>query len=261
MKAIHMAVFLLFFATPVLHALSCPKPSILFPENQRQIQIASEKLTLITHSSTYFDPLRLTENSMRNLVSYSKQNADPVYYLHDEGNPNNPYYLYMYDDCEPDGYLYSEIGFYSIDISQVRDVTVAGGYYELCENNTVRETVHKWASLKGTGNDFSITQVTDAIFAVGEDVEWTDPYYRKYQDQFQSLRARHPKSSISLSTLLDLIGEPSLVVDYLKRRLPSVPSGWNVMIEYLGKTTPIQQGEFGNSTLTFRFVETGDLSR
>lgn len=195
---------------------------------------------------------------MQTSVRFAKASDWSVFYLHDAANSSNPFSQYLYDDCSPDAYLYSDIGFYSVDISKVEHVLVAGGYYELCENDTVKSTIEMWSRLTGE-HHLTITQITDAVFGVGEDMRFEDPYYDEYQRHFQVLRARHPKSAIALDEILELTGSTALAVDYLQRRLPATMPGWNVAIEYEGQTKHLVQNPSHRSSLTFQFKRSDQL--
>jgi len=152
-------------------------------KQQDAIDITAESIVFITHSSRLFDPLGLTKNSMNHLVSESKNNSFPVYYLHDSWNPYNPFSSYLYDDCEPDAYIQSDIGFHFLNLKNVRSIYVAGGYYEMCERNTITSAIDNWVAIdshSSTPMTFHIYQITDAVFSIGENIRSADENTRAY---------------------------------------------------------------------------------
>lgn len=257
-----MKYLLLFLMTSSQFAFAfpCSLPSFVSYEQQASLIIPTSTAVFVTHSSKHFDPLHLTKNGMNHLVKFAKQEGFSVYYLHDSGNPNNPFEGYMYDDCEPEAYIYSEIGLHRLNTENVDHVYVAGGFFELCENNTVKTAVKNWQKRPGKGHQLKVTQVVESVFAVGEKIFYQDPYHREYYNYFYNdLKKRNSSSSIPLSDIFRIISADNLVVEYIKRHLPQVPLNWNVSIKWRDFEYSMQKTSAEETTLVFEFLSSDDL--
>ncbi len=208
------------------------------------ISLRQDTVALVTHSSSHFDPLRRTAVGVNRMVATMKQQRLPVLYLHDRHNPANPAWMYLYDDWKPTAYIQSDIGHFELDFRNVRHVICAGGYFTLCQNNTVADSVSNWQRDGGNQN-LRITQVVDGIFDLGDGVRDNDPYRSAMRKLlYDELKSGHPDAVMSLEDLLRLIGHKEQAVDYLRRRLPPLPAEIDVSIDFFGIHSVVQEATF-----------------
>ncbi|MEZ6063514.1 MAG: hypothetical protein R3C19_24460 [Planctomycetaceae bacterium] len=208
------------------------------------LKLTSDTVAFATHSSRHFDPLRRTGPGLNRVVATMKQHGLPVLYLHDQHNSENPAWLYLYDDWQPTAFLRSDIGHFELDFTSVRHVVCVGGYFTLCQNNTVSDAVRNWQR-DAANHDLRITQVVDGIFDLGDGVLDTDPFrptMRKFL--YDELKAGHPDAVMSLEDMLRIIGDKDQAVGYLRRRLPALPAEVDVTIDFFGDRTQIQEATF-----------------
>ncbi len=269
------SLFARFYLTVFLFALTClsaygqsssnncPAPNFVFEQQQSKLVIANREVVFVTHSSTHFDPLSLTKNPVNQLVEKTMDSMS-IFYLHDSRSNINLFNMYLYDYCEPTAYLHSDIGFHKLDLSSVDSIMVAGGYFEMCENNTIVSSIDSWATQPNDSSTkkYKVTQITDAIFAVGQDIRSSDPYYLDFRDIFYNdLRRRHHSSAIPLSTILGVIESPESKLEYLSRRLPkNIPSNWNIFLQLQGEELRHRFVGEGSPTIIFEYVSSDELN-
>jgi len=224
-----------------------------------KLQIVEPTVCFVTHGSRYFDPLGTTLNGVRQVVATMKRSGLPVLYLHDKYNSANPGWMYLYDDWHPTAFLSSDVGHFDIKFSHVSHVVCLGGYFGQCERSTVADAVRLWRR-DGAGHNLRVTQIVDGTFCVNEYVRFNDPYYAKVRDVFRKdLRARHPKAVISVQQIIEQIGDDKLVVEFLKRQLPPLPSGVNVVVDAFGQYTSLRSAGSNALTLTFAYRRSGEF--
>jgi hypothetical protein len=182
-----------------------------------------------------------------------KQDGLPVVYLHDKYNSSNPGWMYLYDDWNPTAFLSSDVGHFDIKFSHVSHVVCLGGYFGQCERSTVSDAVRLWRR-DGADHDLRVTQIVDGTFCVNEYVRFNDPYYTKVRDVFRrDLRTRHPKAVISVQQIIEQIQDEKLVLEFLKRQLPPLPSRVNVVVDAFGRYTLLRDAGRDALTLTFAY--------
>jgi nicotinamidase-related amidase len=241
---------------------NCAKPdSFLKPSEHASIIVEEERVLFVTHSSTHFDPARVTSLGMNKLVSYAKREGIPYYYLHDSVSPNNPFHGYMYEHCEPDAFLDSDIGYHSVNLRNVKQLYVAGGFFEMCQQNTVTDAIRSM-SQNQDNNVIKVTQVVDAIFSVAEEKEYSDPFWPKLYELQQNRTMATGKFTISLRELVDTIENSKDVLNYLARRVNKMPlpAGWSVDITFKGQSLVVREGD-QEKRIEIEFIFVEDLEK
>jgi hypothetical protein len=224
-----------------------------------ELQIVEPTVAFVTHGSRHFDPLGTTLKGVRQVVATMKRSGLPVVYLHDKYNSSNPGWMYLYDDWNPTAFLSSDVGHFDIKFSHITHVVCLGGYFGQCERSTVGDAVRHWRR-DGAGHDLRVTQIVDGTFCVNEYLRFNDPYYAKVKHVFRNeLRARHPKAVISVQQIIEQIDNEKLVVDFLKRQLPPLPTRVNVVVDAFSQFTSLRHVGDNAMTLTFAYRRSEDF--
>ncbi len=227
--------------------------------NPSELHIVESTVAIVTHGSRYFDPLGTTRHGVVQVVATMKRSGLPVVYLHDRHNSKNPGWMYLYDDWNPTAFLASDVGHFDIGFSHVAHVVCLGGYFGQCERSTVADAIRLWRR-DGAGHDLRVTQIVDGTFCVNEYVRFHDPYYSKVRDLFRKdLRSRHPKAVISVQQIIEKIEDDKLVVEFLKRQLPALPTRVNVVVDAFGQYTSLRSVGQHAMTLTFAYRRSGEF--
>ncbi|MCP4785101.1 MAG: hypothetical protein GY903_30240 [Fuerstiella sp.] len=224
-----------------------------------ELHIVESTVAIVTHGSRHFDPLGTTRNGVNQVIATMKRSGLPVVYLHDRHNSSNPGWMYLYDDWNPTAFLASDVGHFDIEFSDVAHVVCLGGYFGQCERSTVADGIRLWRR-DGGGHDLRITQIVDGTFCVNEYVRFNDPYYSQVRDLFRKdLRSRHPKAVISVQQIIEQIDDERLVVEFLKRQLPTLPTRVNVFVDAFGQYTSLRNVAGNAMTLTFAYRRSDDF--
>lgn len=196
------------------------------------VELNHPTIALFTHSSSHFDPLRLTKPAVERVTSVMKRRGLPVIYLHDKHNRNNPWWGYLYRDWKPTAFVESEIGHHDFDFTKVRHVVSLGGFFWRCQKNTIADSIRLWRR-DAPESDFRITQVVDGIYDVAEAVEGAQrDRIRKFQHDI--LWTQRPGASMTLEQILDLTDSDEACIRFLKRQLPALPEDVNVKLDLFG---------------------------
>ncbi len=239
---------------------TCLEPDhFLRAAEQKDLTVDSSVAVFITHSSSYFDPGLITKSGTQTLVDYAVIEKIPLFYLHDAGNDGNPFSGYMYEHCSPDAYIYSEIGHHSVDLKNVQKLYVAGGYFELCQQNTVTDSIRSMTKNE-LFKEVRVVQVLDAIFSVAQEKEFSDSFYPELYQLQQDRTFQTGKFTVSLQEITTLMADTDLVLEYFSRRvaLMPLPPGWGVDLLYKDTTLNVRSG-LKNKTIKFEYVLSGDL--
>ncbi|MCR9201573.1 MAG: hypothetical protein NXI04_23260 [Planctomycetaceae bacterium] len=224
-----------------------------------QLQLTSPTVGFFTHCSLKFDPLRDTAPAVGRAVSDLKAGGHAVVYLHDRYNPSNPAWTYLYSDWHPTAYLRSDIGHIDIDVTNVRHAICLGGFYEQCERSTVTDLLRLWRR-DARDQDFRLTQVTDGVFTVLTYLRSGDWYERPIRRLYQTdFRSRHPKAIITLERVLQEIGQEEVFAEFLRRQLPPLPPGINIMLDVHGVVYPWKLVRADAPTLTLAWRRSDNL--
>lgn len=224
------------------------------------VKIDAAQVAVFTHCSAHFDPLGQTTPAVRRVARTMKQRGLPILYFHDRYNSSNPAWKYLYSDREPTAYIASDIGHYNIESQHIRHVILLGGYYWACHKNTVRDALRLWRR-DAREHDLRITIITDGIFDVIEGVRPGDPYRTAVREYFYGLRERHPKATVSLESIAQLIDDDEAELAFVRRQLPPMPAGINVQLDYFGLTKSIRKASSstGRPTLTIAYRRSHDF--
>lgn len=223
------------------------------------LQIRDSTLAILTHSSRHFDPLGQTQPAVNRIVATMKSADRPVIYLHDKYNQKNPAWMYLYDDRRPTAIVASDVGHIDLDLSAVRHVVFAGGYFGQCEQSTVSDVIRYWRR-DAQEQDLRATQVVDGIFCVGEHVGSEDAYSKRVRSYFyDKLRKQHPKAVISVDQILSMIEKPDSAVTLLCRQVPPVPADVNIMVDYFGHVETVQFVDADAPMLTLAYRRSDDF--
>jgi len=200
---------------------------------------------MVTHSSTLFDPLRVTQPALNRVIETLRPLDVPIVCFHDKNNPKNPPERYLYDDWHRLTLVSSDIGHFDFDMSAVRHVICMGGFFWCCERNTVVDTMRLWRR-DAPNQDLRITQIVDGIFDMAEGVP--EPVVEKVR-QFQRdfVWSRHPKGSVSVEHTLSLIDDDTPAVEFLRDQLPDYPADVDVTIDYFGDLIPVVTADDASS--------------
>ena len=220
--------------------------------DQEQIEICRQTVGFFTHCSWGFDPLGSTKSGIDRSAAVLKSAGWPLLYLHDRYNASNPAWCYVYDDWNPEAFVSSDIGHFRIDLSGVRHAVCHGGFFGQCERATVGDVVTNW-QLLGAKGDLRITQVVDAIFTVAQFLPNDDPVATKIRATLVQRQGIHPKAVMTVEEVMLGLQDPMLQVEYLKRQLPPLPYGVNVVIDLCGEVTELNRHSKEAATLTFAY--------
>jgi|GEM_PF-5969532 len=256
----YVMTVLSFFCTNSLYANNCEQPEeYLKQDAQRSLKPDAAETVFITHSSIHFDPARSTKVGVNHLISFAMDKGIPLFYLHDAGNPVNPFAGYMYDHCEPDAFIYSEIGHHALDLKNVRKIYVGGGYFEMCQQNTVTDSIRSMAQNPET-KQITVVQVLDAVFSVAQEKEYEDSFYEPLYSLQENRTFQYGKATVSLDEITSLMSGPEVAFEYFGRRIDKMPlpSGWGVELRYLGETLNYRTGSSGKKVV-FNYIRSDDL--
>ncbi len=165
----------------------------------------------------------------------------------------------MYNYCEPDEYIHSDIGHHFLNLRSSNKIYVAGGYFEMCQQNTVTDSIQSMA-LNPSTKKITIMQVLDAVFSVAQEKRFDDPFYPQLYDLQQSRTLQTGKFTVSLSEMLDLMSDPNIALEYLSRRINRMPlpSGWGVSLVYKNKVLKLSSA-VENKEIVFEFLSADEL--
>lgn len=217
-----------------------------------QVEICSETVGLFTHCSWAFDPLGVTKPGLDRSAALLKSSGWPLIYFHDRYNFNNPAWCYLYSDWNPKAFVGSDIGHFRIDLSGVRHAVCHGGYFGQCERATVGDVVLNW-QLSGMRDDLRITQVVDSIFTVAQYLPDNHPVSSEIRALLVQRQQAHPAAVMTVEEVMQGLEDPMLQVEYLKRQLPSLPYGANVVMSLRGEITELIRHSESSPTLTFAY--------
>lgn len=225
---------------------------------QGQVEICSETVGFFTHCSWVFDPLGAIKPGVDRSAALLKSSDWPLIYFHDRYNFNNPAWGYLYADWDPKAYVGSDIGNFRIDLSGVHHAVCHGGYFGQCERSTVGDVVGNW-QLGGARDDLRITQVVDAIFTVAQYLPDNHAMSSKIRASLVQRQQLHPKAIMTVEEVMRGLEDPMLQVEYLRRQLPPLPYGVNVVIDLRGEITEVIRHNEDAVTLTFAYCRSDQI--
>jgi hypothetical protein len=217
-----MKIFLIMlaFASYSLHAQFCIPQ---FTEDAK-IDIKENELLIVTHASTEYDFLSHGKKGINQTIKKFTDNKKPVIYLQGENPPKS----YYYKNCHPTFYVLSYGGEFFFNFKSAR-VTTIGGHWQACQLITTRKIFKTWSD-NNINQDLFLTQITDAIYTIGEiNLRRDDPYYSKVHKLIQKAGT----NKITLEEILEQIESTQLKISFLKRMIDffEMPTDRNISIK------------------------------
>lgn len=225
---------------------------------QEKVEICSETVGFFTHCSWAFDPLGVTKPGIDQAAALMKSSGWPLIYFHDRYNVNNPVWCYLYADWDPRAFVGSDIGHFQMDLTGVQHAVCHGGYFGQCERATVGDVVRNWQRA-GSHSDLRITQVVDAIFTVAQFLPDNYAISSKIRASLVERQRIHPKAVMTVEEVVLGLQDPILQLEYLKRQLPPLPYGINVVIDLQGEITELKRYGPNVPTLTFAYCRSEQI--
>jgi len=231
-------------------ANACPKA--IFTDDYL-VRLTQNNLVIVTHASTKWDSKKSAKQGIDQLVYNSKAKQIPIVYLQHTSNSKS----YYYGDCQPNYYVNSSGGNFNFDF-KAQNIYLAGGHLGLCQDETVSDIVTYW----GTNYpklDLNLSIVTDATYMLNTYVRSRDPYYQKYKKHLKNVGSRR----ISLATMIKIIEEKDLVIEFLRRYMSARVYTWyhSVNLAYQGEHIETHY-DMGNNApvITINFTPSTNLN-
>ena len=243
------------FAQTISVEVASPNPASCRPDfvtNESKFSLASETTIFLTHFSTRLDSQRHTEKTLHGLVDLAKSNELPFLYLHE---PHQDDSTYFYNDCQPTAWITSSIGHFQFDSSSLKHAIVAGGYYELCLNNTVTQLIGNW-NRSQPSHDLKLTYVLGGVYAVAQDRDVGG----SYDSLLQSWLSSQPDTTVRLLDVMNVLKSRNDAWDFLSRRWSKVPADVGLTIYFRGEKTAIRFAPPDRPTLTIQYMTLSELA-
>ena len=248
-----LLIFLITGFLGLARADECCQPD--WVQDPANWSVDSPTAVFLTHFTKRLDKEELTRPAMQKLVALAKREDIPVVYLQESHHPAADYF---YDDCEPTAYVESGVGQFSFKTGKVDHAIVAGGYYELCLNNTVRQLIENWSrhsnqqptSQQSKPRKLKITYVLDATYAVLSDSHYTDTFDGKIQAWIKE----QPCTTVLLSAGLKQIKNRQDATTLLSRRWNTVPSNYGLQYRFRNISQLVRDPAPNGSTLMIEYL-------
>lgn len=220
--------------------------------DQSRFEVRQKTALFLTHFSQRLDTHLVTKPGLTRLVELAKQSKLPHLYLHE---PYTASSIYFYPACDPDAYVESSIGFFEFASAKLEHAIVAGGFYEMCLNNTVTQLIRNWNQARIGEREVVITYVTDAVYCVAQDRHFADPF----DGPLSAFIQQQPSTTVLLSDVLGQLPERAHAWTFLSRRWREVPMEWGLSIQLRDELTTVRAAQRGQPTLKIRYVSTAGL--
>lgn len=207
---------------------------------------------LFTHFTDRLDANYITRPGLRTLTNLSRKHQWPTVYLH-EGNAAPQ--AYFYHERQPTAYVNSSLGHFDFDSGPLEHIVVAGGFYELCLNNTVRQAIENWRAVRGK-RLLQITYVLDAIYGVASDSYTEDRFNATLRNWIND----RPSSTLLMSSVMAQLKDRDDAWKFLSRRWGNVPDEFGLYVRYRGEITAIRFSTPGFPTVLIAYTTTADLA-
>lgn len=243
------------FAQTISLEASSAKPAACRPDwvtNESTFSLAADTAVFLTHFSTRLDSQRHTEKTLHGLVDLAKSSELPFVYLHE---PHQDDSTYFYNDCQPTAWIASSIGHFQFDSSPVKHAIVAGGYYELCLNNTVTQLIGNWYRSQPS-HDLKLTYVLGGVYAVAQDRDVGS----SSDSLIQSWLSAQPDTTIRLLDVMNILKSRNDAWDFLSRRWSKVPADVGLTVYFRGEKTAIRFAQPNRPTLTIQYMTLSELA-
>ncbi len=197
-------------------AAPCPYPTFTA---DKDVSITGDDVLIVTHPATIWDWQFSAKNGVDNAVEFARKKNIPVIYLQDsyDGNSNK----YFWNDCRPDYFVKSSGGEFSFKVP-AKHVYSVGGHWEACQRTTLDDLMTAWADREG--EDLTVTEVLDGIYAYSSYVTSFDSYYNAFQEFKRILQYPSQRNDIRINLYQSklLINDEAKLIEYLSRNLPSM---------------------------------------
>ncbi len=217
-----------------------------------ELKFDGDAVVLLTHFTDRLDTEHATKPGLQKLVSFAKSNEVPFVYLHEEDADASQYF---YNDCNPTAYVNSSLGEFGFNTGSLQHVILAGGFYELCFNNTFEETVANWSELRGK-QELRITIVVDAIYGVASDSHTDDPF----NADLRAWIREQPSETLLLNSVLQQLTAAD-AWKFLSRRWSSVPLKFGLHVRYKDVLSAIRFAEEGFPTIVIHYATADELRK
>ena len=217
-----------------------------------ELQIDSDVAVLMTHFTSRLDELYLTRPGLKKLTQSCRQHKLPLIYLQE---PHAPQHLYFHADCEPTAYIASDLGRFDFETRDLNHLVVAGGFYELCLDNTVKQIVENWSDIKSQ-KELHITYVTDAIYSVASDCLDDVSNYAT----LRSWMSQQPSPTFLLSDALEQIQSRDAAWKFLAARWSKIPPRFGLHVRFRGEITAVRFADPDYPTITVRYATVEQLA-
>ena len=230
-------------------AAPCPPKWV----NESTLTIDGELAVLLTHFTDRLDQHHQTKPALRRITSLAQENQWPLFYLHEGTAPHNAYF---YTDCNPTGYINSSLGRFDFDSQSLRHVIVAGGFYELCMDNTFRQIVENWSGI-AREEKLQITFVMDAVYGVASDSYTTDRFDNRVRAWIQQQRSH----TVVMSSVLEAIQTRDDCWTFLSRRWSKIPSSFGLHVRFRDEITAVRFAEPNQPTIVLFYTTSAALAK
>lgn len=220
---------------------------------QSTLQFDGDFAILLTHFTTRLDKFKATRPALCTITQAAKQFDWPLIYLH-EGLASNEQYFYC--DCSPAAYVDSSLGRFDFDTRDLRHVVIAGGFYELCMDNTFRQVVENWSSLQ-TSDELRITFLMDGIYGVASDSQSEDSFDAPLHHWIR----QQPDATVVMHSAMKWISNRDDAWKFLSRRWSKVPAGMGLHVRYKNEITAVRFAAEGRPTIVLHYTTARDFAR
>lgn len=182
--------------------------------SQKLISSRSDSIVLITHPSIEFDFSMSAKSGINSLLDFGTSHSLPIVYLSNSNTSD------IYSECNPSYWFKSSAGEFSFQ-TDAAIVYLAGGYWELCQESTVNDIIRSWDTFHP--NQMRLIQVMNSIYVSGNLIYESDEFYSRYLKLLNNKpKVDFPNSpTMTLKELIDVVENPNLQVEILKRNLPN----------------------------------------
>lgn len=231
------------------------RPMVCQPQyaDEAELKIPGGLAVLLTHFTERLDKERETRSALRTITNVAKSHKWPLVYLH-EGNAAPEDYFYC--DCEPTAFVNSSLGRFQFATDSLDHVIIAGGFYELCLDNTFSQIIENWSNVRER-KELRITFVMDAIYGVASDSLTDDGFNAALRDWIRN----QPDQTVLMSDVLDRIGSRDGVWTFLSRRWTRIPASFGLHVRYQDEITAVRFAQGSNPTVVIHYTTAAALAR
>ncbi len=246
----------LMFAT---HAKAgCSEPIFTAPQ---EVKLAGDKVMIVTHASSVFDPRYSTKYGVDAAIKWAKEKKIPVVYLADE----SPISSYFMEDCSPSYWVRSIDGDVVFEV-KAKDVFLVGGHVELCLSRSIHDILYQ--ASKRQQQSMTLTYFMDGIYSNGKTINESDPFYKDFMQFMGAVTFGRPGGErwpkLNLLEATGIIKNIENDYRYLQELLPrwdrTFPKDYRVELQLNDFELRVLQpgGGFSAPRLKFHFIDSAD---